>query len=109
MYINLLNRVMFITFATVTVTLLLYDCKDYNSDYYPSSVSLVELSSLNPSYNETGIVGVEGITRGFVVAILSDRLAPNTNAFDPPQEWDIVAPVDIDHHRLVWFPDSNLQ
>lgn len=68
---------------------------------YPSSINLVEFSSLNPSYSSTGIVGVDGITRGLVVAIRSARLAPNTNAVDPPQDWDTDAPVDIDHHRLV--------
>lgn len=68
---------------------------------YPSFISRVEFSSLNPSYNNTGVVGVEGITRGLVVAILSAKLAPNTNAFDPPQDSDTVVPVDIDHHKLV--------
>lgn len=69
--------------------------------FYPSSISLVELASLNPSYSNMVVVDVDGNTRGLVVAILSDKLSPNTNAFDPPQDWDKVAPADTDHHKLL--------
>ena len=76
---------------------------------YPSENNLVlSPATSNPSFRTTGAVAEACMASGLVVATLSTRSASNTRAFDSPQERDTTAPLDIDHHRLVLVPDSNL-
>jgi len=76
---------------------------------YPSLTNLLtSLVESNPSRSTTGVVVVAGITSGLVIAILSIKPAPNTKAFDEPQELDMAPPGDIDHHKSPMLADSNL-
>ena len=77
---------------------------------YPSVTNLVaSLLTSNPSRRITGAVGISCMARGLVTATLSIKPAPNTKAFDEPQELDTAPPGYIDHHKLPVLPVSKLQ
>jgi len=76
---------------------------------YPSSTNVATSSmALKLSWSRILVAEVSDIARGLVIATLSVKLLPNTRAFDWPQVLDTTAPEDIDHHKLVLVPDSNL-